>query len=558
MDNLDSITVLPKMNTSAEKDRIFKLIWALDFVTDSSRHYINLAFQNVDTGFVLVDSIPPELLSYCTVGSFFCNGKKISRAPDGVDWGFEIISTEYNHYIEAGEAFSDGDYDLSLAGKSVYSKICKKQPCFVQQVGSVKVVIPCFVIAATYFFKSTSLREAVLSRKLNALYHSCSLNPSGKHAEIYLKPAGNIRDAKEIARMVLDPFARRRVNLCVNHQYATKANTYQRLLVDFPVSQTIPMSARGTYVDYGNGSGTFIVHQILDEGSSYPFNSIDVHYQGNRAIGSIEGQGSYPKPGKKSSRQMTVKSPSSGLVRHLLENREIPFNGNLYTIIENRIVEPAPPAEDTETPYTVFQNDTVDISVQPDHPGDGTVAQGEIQGNDSEREKRFEFSLDLFLDMIVKLRDQKHSIRQGSSEIQISIENFNIYESYVARRNNSGLLTLKESYDNSATNRRRCAFVCFVCLGFNICIIEIDQTGIGNARCSTRVLISNKEIPIWFAEECVRDYVLGSPLEKRVLLAARAGVAFITRKHPQDRREESQILWRTWLLTTISKWSREN
>lgn len=46
MDNLDSITVLPKMNTPAEKDRIFKLIWALDFVTDSSRHYFRVSPVN--------------------------------------------------------------------------------------------------------------------------------------------------------------------------------------------------------------------------------------------------------------------------------------------------------------------------------------------------------------------------------------------------------------------------------------------------------------------------------------------------------------------------------
>jgi hypothetical protein len=130
-DNLDNIVVLPKMNLPTEKGRLFRLHWILDLVSDSHRSLINLVFQNTTTKFILVDTVPPELLSYCTIGSFFVKGKRL-QAFNGVEHTFTISSTDTNNFIEARDAFTDADFDLSLAGNSkLYADICRNQLCFV-------------------------------------------------------------------------------------------------------------------------------------------------------------------------------------------------------------------------------------------------------------------------------------------------------------------------------------------------------------------------------------------------------------------------------------------
>ena len=555
MGDLDGISVLPKMRSPKEKDRIFKLIWVLDLELTSTRQCIHLIFKNVDTGYFHIDSIPPELLAYCSVGSYFRNGEKLPKKAEGQKKQFSIHTTEGNRFFRAQDVFSDSNYDLSLNEKMVsYSAICKKQFCFIQSIGHIKFVIPSFVIAATYYFKSTSLREAILRRKLTSLFYSCSINHEKRLASIKLKPEGNLGDASNIARLWLDEFAKQRIDLCANHAYANKHSSYSQLFVDFPVSQSLPITARGSYSKNDDGSETFIVFEFLMEGSVYPFDSIDVQYEAAENGQAREDQKTIPQPKKEHSGQMTNRSPSSGLVRHILENTTPAQNDNLKSIIVNRIPTAKNSHEEQKSSTPIYGSEKVDLSSQPSAPGDGSVARGDIQEQNQEPQTKFEFSLDLFMRMAGALLTQAHKVGPQHQKIPLVIHNFNQVETLVCKRNEEAItLTRKESYDKTENNRRKCAYIWFSCLGRHICLIEIDQRQIGNARCSTRILISDSEIPIEYAEACVRDYVLGDQFQKRVGIFKGNGITLIPKKHPPNGSPESLLMWQTGVITEIYK-----
>lgn len=553
-DSLDDIVFLPKMNQPSEQRRPFRLRWVLDLVSDSNKSYINLVFENSTTKFILVDSIPPELLSYCTIGSHFSNGKRL-LVHQGFKHTFTIKSTSNNTFVEARNAFTDQDFDLSLNGHSqFYSNICRQQLCFVQQDGPVKIVIPCFVIAATYYFKSTSLREAILSRHLDLLFYSCTIDNTTQHATIHLKPGGNVGDAYDIARMKLSPFANQRLNVCKNHLMTNQAMPYKRLKVDFPVEQDLTITARGEMVKHSDGSKTFIVFNILSEDSQYPFKSIDIYYQkGEGGLSSkTGGGGTFPMPRKGLTRNMTVNQPAQGYLRHLLESCEPIENPHRNSIKEKRLPDKKPKLDEQKTSNTIYDNDKKDLSTQPPAPGDRSASKAEVREKDSDTKTKFEFTIDTFIQMVQQLKLETHTIEVAGKATAVRIENFDIFESSVPRRTKGGrYVTLRESYDHDATKLRRCVYVTFTCMGLHVCLVEIDQTKAEHIGCSTRVLVSGSKIDITLAKACVQDYVDERLLEYRKKKLADVGILLRTVNHPSDAKGDEMKLWRYRLLKKI-------
>ncbi|MGB4598616.1 MAG: hypothetical protein WBI04_01410 [Trichlorobacter sp.] len=533
---------------------MFQLLWVLDLVSDSSRSYISLVFQNIQTKFILVDSIPPELIPYCSIGSWFANGKRL-HAHAGKQLTFTIKSTAANNFVEAREAFSDEDFDLSLKGQhQLYSDICRRQLCFVQQVENIKIVIPCFVIAATYYFKSTSLREAILSRRLDSLFDTCTVDNDG-HASINLKPGGNIGDAYDIARFKLNSFANQRLNVCKNHLMTNQAKPYQRLKVDFPVEQDLTITGRGKMVNHSDGSNTFIVLDIVSEDSQYPFKSIDIHYHKDENEPDVRGQGgggTFPKPRCGSSGRMSDKQPAHSNVRHLLESCKPTENPNRKSIKEKKIAIKKPKSDEQKNSIMIYDKEKKDLSTQPSAPGDRPASKAEVREEDENRSPKLEFSIDTFLQMVQRVQGETHTIQIAGQVTEVTVENLSWDESVVPRRANGGsYVTLRESYNHTTTKLRRCAYVSFKCMGRHVCLVEIDQTNAEHIGCSTRILISGSEIDRSFAEACVKDYVDESLLEDRRKQLGDVGIVLRTINHPHASDGVAMKLWRYRLIRKI-------
>jgi hypothetical protein len=565
-DSLDAISVLPKMRKAKSAGLVFKLHWVLDLVSNSSYCNVNLLFKNIKNNSILIDTIQPELLSYCTVGSCFIDGKKLDRVPYGEEFEFTIDSASNNRIDETRHEISDAEYNLSLNEKyATYSEISKKQYCFIQQSGNIKIIIPCFVIASAYYFKSTSLRNAILSRRLDSLFHNISFDPVSRHASIYLKSEGNQGDAIAIARLKLDIFANQRLNLCVNHFYANKNNPYKRLKFDFPVEQELSIKARG---HFSADRKTFIVFQILRDDSRYPFDSLEVIYEKEEDRSGETTEFSATKT--KHSGEISDRLPSDANVRHLLEKSEKIENPNEDKIEVKKTVIPKPPAE--KAPETVYDENQTDLSLQPGSLNDGEVSRGTVKEKEEEEDKDKDkkvkqvLPLDVFKKMVDplnnlffnlttgKIEDESSRSKlriNGPGEIKVQVTDYCYSEDLVWKHKSKTKLSLKESYDHTIANRRRCAYVFFTFHGRHVFLVEIDQQGLPGNGCSTMVLISKNIINKASAESAVEEFVKKVLLTEREMNFASKGIILKTKNHPEEFNDNSLMVWRARLLRKV-------
>jgi hypothetical protein len=548
------------MSHPREKGRVFRLLWVIGLVSNHSKCFVTLAFQHTNSKYVLVDTIPPELLSYCTVGAYYSEGRRWNiRKPDGTSLPFTINSDENNCIIPTADAFSDKEYDLSLKGKLPdFSNAFKNQQCFVQQLNDFKVVIPCFVLVSTYYFKSTSLREAVLSRKMESLFQECSLDHESKHAEIYLKPAGNIGDAKNIVRFVHDDFARSKINLCKDYLYAYRESSHRPIKADFPVKQKIDIKARGLLTTGNDGGKTFIVFQFEKENSAYPFDTIEIKHDmpENEEPTDEPRQGDYPKSSRKPGNRLNTKHASDNIVRQLLESSDHIENENAKAIKETNTVIKIP-LEDDKKPWYEHSDEVPELSTQPGSTKDTNTAGASIREKDEQEREHLVSTLDNFKIFADSLRDFTFTIKSGEAEVSGKIVGYNYVEKIVWKRDYVKRLSKKESYDNSQSNRRKCAYVTFSCHGKNVCLVEIDQAGMTGSGLSTVVLISDAEIRLKAAESVVKGFVLHITLEKRSEELKSQNIHLKTKKHPSTYDEAAQISWRAKLIGKILSDKRE-
>jgi len=550
-DNVDKIIVLPNMSHPREAKNTYKLLWVLDIVSDSSRCYVSLLFKNIETNSILIDRIPPELLPCFTVGSCFQGGKALLPKFHGNRLLLSINSTPNNTLVNAKDAFTDHEYDLSLDGLyPSYSIASKAQSCFVYQSPEYKIVIPSFVIAARYYFRSTSLRHAILSRRLGSLFQNYQYDPQSKHAEIYLTHYANHSDAKDIARFKFDEFASTRLNQGMNSIYSQKDAKYKRIKFDFPAQQQIGMDALGHLSTAPDGSKTFIVFQLFSENSKYPFESLDVYY--DKFDEPPKTLGGRPVKKGKSSKRMTDKLPADERVKQMLKYSPVTENPNARKIIERKIA--------IKKPYTgerpsqiVYDGQTTDLSTQPGSMEDSGVSRtsiGEAEEPVKPPKEHFVMSLDEFRSMVELLNNFSYTSKSG--EISVQISGFTYSEDYVPMKSvGTKILNLKESYDYTPFNRRRYAYVSFMCNDIYVCLVEIDQENLPGNGTATWVLSSNQDFDESYAEQLVSNFVKNSPLKSMIATLDNQQIKLESKKHPMKCSEEDYNGWIALLIGRI-------
>jgi hypothetical protein len=134
------------------------------------------------------------------------------------------------------------------------------------------------------------------------------------------------------------------------------------------------------------------------------------------------------------------------------------------------------------------------------------------------------------------------------------VENFELMEGVVGikpGRRRGKPLALKESYDHSSHNRRRCFFVSFQYEGKSVRLVEIDQKGLPGG-CSTYILVAREAMPKDLAETVVAAYVdEKQSLSSSTETLARQGIVLVPKNHPQSGNSEQQKTWREGVLKKV-------
>lgn len=544
--DLRDISILPKM---AEKiGRTYKLLWATDLHYLPGHCSISLLFKNIEGNFYITDSIPPELLSYCTVGSFFKEGKKLENvSPTGDTLRFTISSTANNRIVLAKDAITDAEYSLTFptTGDNAtflfnITEFCQHQHCLVFQNEGLKIVIPSFVIGGTYYFKSTSMREQVFSQKLEGLYEWIRIDPETKHAEILLKPGASDHDASDIVRFAKNGFARNRWNMIMNN-IRKKNGQYNPLQVDFPVEQDLSILARGNLSDNPEGGKTFVVFEIQEENSGFPFDTISLlrrrYDSSGRDLMTISASDS------KNSDRMTHSSPSAREIQKILKERVRISNPNEKAIVKTKAyIEPDPRGKREYLVVGIQREDEVDLSAQREKNSAKKISKAKIERNPEETVVGYETSLDEFIKMASELKGMEEITDWSYSEQLVWQK---------PRHKGKKRLSQKKSYDGTGDNRRRCGYISFQYRGKQVCLVEIDQKILLNG-CSTFVLSSAQHEAAKEADKVVKWYVEAVTQEKMATRLARLGVAFQVKHHPSSNSEADRSSWISRLITILS------
>lgn len=552
--DLDKISALEKMRNDYPADETFKLLWAQDLIKGfgnvTNISTIDLIFQSETTRRYLVDAIPLELLSVYTIGSFFRAGEKISALPVGVTQEIQITSTAHNRIVEAKDAFTDLEYGLNYPFEhaSVFLRkqefLSKRQKCVVFFQGGQKIIFPCSVLAGFYYFTSSSMRRQLFAQHLKGLYEKADIDKSSKHATIIMKPGSSNEDAENIARFALDPFATKRWDLVMNSIRAEKGQ-YYRLTVDFPVEQVLNISARG---HLSPDKKVFIVFEILQENSEFPFETIEVQ---RRKHDNSKSSQAISAEDPDVNNQLTSKSPSEKYIHSILANRVRSSNPNLANISRKETSIDANPSNKGHYTTSSKVDDIVSLSVQPPTETNEKVAVAKVvrkktknKNKDEEKGKKEQghmMPLQDYLEMAKKL------------EKLPGIYHFDITESTVFQKKRIGRAesetSNKERYPEGGD--RNCAYISLRHKRKHICLVEIDQKNLLN-RCSTFVLIGGssevkkeaEKIPQWFVENVKHEKMAKNLRKKYIELE---GI-----KHPSGNLTTDHDNWCTRLLSKIT------
>ncbi|TSK07737.1 MAG: hypothetical protein FPO08_00010 [Geobacter sp.] len=335
MFDIKQIVLFKEMLSDRFLGETFRILWPLDLELSSSSQKIKLLLRNERNGFYLVGAVAPEYLFYCTIGSRFKEGKKLEGPGLGNVFSFRVTSQDRNTVLLASNAITEDEYSLSHSYQTNnpdgsprlvdYGKYCKHQRCLVFNDGVDKIVIPCAVIAATYYFTSISMREQVFAQNLRGLYAFANVDPATREATILMKPGAGDDDIARIARFAIDPHAEKCwdaiMNLIRRDQWIGKNGIkHCPITADIPVVQDLDLKVRGLRTANNRGGNTTVVFEILEENSRYPFERLrpQRHSPGSRTG---EEQLFSPSLSKADPKPIVVNTPSSGKYKPVIIRR---------------------------------------------------------------------------------------------------------------------------------------------------------------------------------------------------------------------------------------------
>ncbi len=268
--------VCPVMSSIKHEEETFRLVWIQNMALRLGHNPFRVLFRS-DNGHYIYEDIVPELLSYYTIGSYYKKGKlQRYRKPEGET--FEIFSTaETNRFELIRKLMSKGEYPLNDRWDRFDNG---RQNCAVFEDARSIVIIPCAVIGATFYFRSTSMRAAVLGgQEADSLFAEAKCEKDIVH----ITPKSDIAEEAiaHVARFCFDKYAKKRWEYIHTDIVSYSGNIDEsRPNPSVPFSARIPverlpnMKVRGLRFGMPDGREKILVFDILQEDSPLPFTKL--------------------------------------------------------------------------------------------------------------------------------------------------------------------------------------------------------------------------------------------------------------------------------------------
>ena len=232
-----------KLGSDRYKDVTFKLHFITDISTKPGENYYNAIFksQKARTDFDITEEIPPELLCYYTIGTFYQEGKRTGKSKY-----LELLPIKFplsnGKILRIKEINKVTNHSVSGENKK-YIRSIENQYAYLAQINGYYVIIPCHVIGSAFYFTSTTMRKRIFDSKIEALYHETGIDKIKGYPYIILKSGVPDSDAVFVYFYAINKPASLKWHSIKNNMYAEKKSLDDKkafsgfvpLKVDFPI-----------------------------------------------------------------------------------------------------------------------------------------------------------------------------------------------------------------------------------------------------------------------------------------------------------------------------------
>ncbi len=579
--DLDSIKT-PKMSSDKHKHRTFRLLCIQGINATAGNNFYKVLFQDIDSGIYLTEDIFPEFLhGHYAIGQHYKDTKLVKSIPPlGEIHPITIEATDNNHIVKISDVLSDDEYKLNqwfrtMNGYFDFSKYNKNQRCVVFEDDYQLIIFPCAVIGACYYFTSSSMRRQIFSMKLDGLYEDIKLDRKKRTAFVHLKPGASKSDAPHIVRFKENPFAYARWLAVHKSLLAMKKNMELQgdlsnivpLEIDFPIWQTIHMQIRGLWLqDTALRKDKVLVFEILDDDSQFDFDTISFPKKTNPDKQQNSDGNVVVIKKRATKKQLNDKKPTSRLSPISIKPSTKITNTHILRmkIIDGTVEGKQPTVKNEVLPIIRLMGPAVEISVI----GQGTDGASDTRPASMESQENDQRENELDKDVSDKQTEPNNGSREdfyiadffymtGFLNEHADVHNF---EMSLIRdiplkktRKARGLLSLKESYNKSHDSRRTFVTTIFNYSGKNICLVEIDHTGLPNGP-GTYLLFADEQLPHpqKHAMMVVKRFVDEVQHEDTINDLKEIGITFDTKIHPSSKEDNFYVRWCEELLRRIS------
>jgi hypothetical protein len=395
--NLEEMQFQCKMSLPGKRNLVFRLLWIQSIqVSGSKRHFKALFREYIpnqpNRGMYLTEYVPLYNLRLREfyVGELYKDFRYLgAETPDGEEFEVSIDATENNRKERISHVLTDEEYNLShsFKGKSDvvdFTEENKRQYCVVFENTERIVVFPCSVIAANYYFTSSSMVDAMFSQNLKGLYEKITFDPETGEPTILMKYGAADSDAQHIIRFANDKYAHSQWLAIKNNILRGRELSRMQgatfpvpLIADFPIKQELNIKVRGLGVwDKLRDKEKIIAFRILKEDSEFGFDA--VHIQRRSKEGILGSDRKLRRTTHETTNTMTGETPSSSLAKADIEG-DIPepnIHLDKMKVTKELIREEQKPVA---LHTTVIGGKPVDISTkQAEHSGSQNVRPGSV------------------------------------------------------------------------------------------------------------------------------------------------------------------------------------
>ncbi|MCT7552874.1 hypothetical protein N5T67_08490 [Aliarcobacter butzleri] len=523
-------------------------------------HNFLVQFQNIKTNFIETVEVAPELLRYkFKIGNTYKEGKSVNKDNNQLEKYIEIDTFKMKEQIPLYKVLSK-DSIKTILGESEFNAFkFGSNFCYLHEKEEERYIIPSYIIALHYYFRSSSMKEALYKSNPFNLYDKMNSNLTDKsNAILVLESHASKLDGPFIYRFLTNEtsqkgfidFSRSISSFKNKMDMVNKVTNIVPITALFPTREMFNIKIRYVEIkDALSNKKTFLVNEIQNDDSTLDFEKLTI-LKKKRKDGEIDTDGEDKlnikgrKP-KKRKTNVVTRTPSLIYGTHTI--KELENNQNLS--LQNKdVIYGSLEEKGGNISITTGDEKKGEVSVsfsKGTSSGDETAQQSKLENDDTNKNNLSKPPIfDIFLESIEFIENSNLV-----SEFFYDDVPKNIPVSYTKNNEVTSICMI----DNRIKQYVTCLFEYN---NTNIVLLEVESE---NNDFATWVIASKESVP----EEDIIKILEMRYSEQKLLEEIKQeynnlnSLKFNTHRHAQinDENEHEEVLER-WLLRLLYKVSK--